>query len=94
MVLEAACGLKYRDFLIVALTCRKPDIFPDNWIYIHSADVRVGRIQNFRNWSPDIQRGRHKFLISNHANHAFESSKRKNWPRILTHWVWCRSEGA
>ena len=54
MVLEAACGLRYRDFLIVALTCRKPDIFPDNWIYIHSADVRVGRIQNFRNWSPDM----------------------------------------
>jgi hypothetical protein len=41
MVLEAACGLKYRDFLIVALTCRKPDIFPDNWIYIHSADSGV-----------------------------------------------------
>jgi protoporphyrinogen oxidase len=51
-VLEAARGLRYRDFLIVALTCRKPDIFPDNWIYIHSPDARVGRIQNFRNWSP------------------------------------------
>ncbi len=50
-VLEAAEGLKYRDFLIVALACRKPDVFPDNWIYIHSAEVRVGRIQNFRNWS-------------------------------------------
>ena len=54
MVLEAANGLKYRDFLIVALTCRKPDVFPDNWIYIHSADARVGRIQNFRNWSADM----------------------------------------
>jgi protoporphyrinogen oxidase len=54
MVLEAACGLRYRDFLIVALSCRKPDIFPDNWIYIHSPEVRVGRIQNFRNWSPDM----------------------------------------
>jgi hypothetical protein len=53
-VLEAACGLRYRDFLIVALTCRKPDIFPDNWIYIHSGETRVGRIQNFRNWSPDM----------------------------------------
>ena len=53
-ILAAADGLKYRDFLIVALACRKPDIFPDNWIYIHSPDVRVGRIQNFRNWSPDM----------------------------------------
>lgn len=50
----AAGGLKYRDFLIVALTCQKADVFPDNWIYVHSSDVRVGRIQNFRNWSADM----------------------------------------
>lgn len=53
-VLEAANGLSYRDFLIVALACKSPDPFPDNWIYIHSPDVQVGRIQNFRNWSPDL----------------------------------------
>ena len=53
-VLEAADGLQYRDFLIVALACRKSDVFPDNWIYIHDPGVRVGRIQNFRNWSPDL----------------------------------------
>ena len=53
-VLEAANGLKYRDFLIVALACKKADVFPDNWIYIHSPEVRVGRIQNFRNWSPEL----------------------------------------
>ena len=53
-VLAAADGLKYRDFLIVALACNKADVFPDNWIYIHSPEVRVGRIQNFRNWSPDL----------------------------------------
>ncbi|MBJ7260205.1 MAG: FAD-dependent oxidoreductase, partial [Chthoniobacterales bacterium] len=50
-VLEAADGLKYRDFLIVALACKEANVFPDNWIYIHSPEVRVGRIQNFRNWS-------------------------------------------
>ncbi len=53
-VLEAAGSLRYRDFLIVALTCRKADVFPDNWIYVHSPEARVGRIQNFRNWSPDL----------------------------------------
>ena len=28
--------------------------FPDNWIYIHDPDVKVGRIQNFGSWSPDM----------------------------------------
>jgi protoporphyrinogen oxidase len=50
-VLEAAEGLKYRDFLIVTLVLDHPDPFKDNWIYIHSPDVMVGRIQNFRAWS-------------------------------------------
>jgi len=51
-VMRAANDLRYRDFLTVALIVRKPDLFPDNWIYIHEPDVRVGRIQNFKNWSP------------------------------------------
>lgn len=51
-VLEAARGLKYRDFLIVSLIVNQPDLFPDNWIYIHSPEFKVGRIQNFKNWSP------------------------------------------
>ncbi len=50
-VREAAEGLRYRDFLVVALILDKQDVFPDNWIYIHSKDVQVGRIQNFGNWS-------------------------------------------
>ena len=51
-VLDAANALKYRDFLTVALIINKADIFPDNWIYIHDENVKVGRIQNFKNWSP------------------------------------------
>ncbi len=51
-VRKAAEGLKYRDFFTVGLIIDKPEIIPDNWIYIHSPDVRVGRIQNFKNWSP------------------------------------------
>ena len=50
-VLHAARSLKYRDFLIVALIVDRKDLFPDNWIYIHSPEVKVGRIQNFKNWS-------------------------------------------
>jgi protoporphyrinogen oxidase len=53
-VAAAAEGLRYRDFLVVALMVDQPDLFPDNWIYIHSAGVKVGRIQNFGNWSRDL----------------------------------------
>ena len=53
-VLRAAERLTYRDFLTVCLIVNKPDLFPDNWIYIHAPEVRVGRIQNFKNWSSDM----------------------------------------
>src|SRR3954467_11439097 len=52
-VQEAAAGLRYRDFLTVALVLDGEDVFPDNWIYIHEPGVRVGRIQNYRSWGPD-----------------------------------------
>ncbi|MGF1542579.1 MAG: NAD(P)/FAD-dependent oxidoreductase [Pleurocapsa sp.] len=50
-VLQAASNLKYRDFLIVTLVVDQAELFPDNWIYIHSPEFKVGRIQNFKNWS-------------------------------------------
>ncbi|MFO7554070.1 MAG: NAD(P)/FAD-dependent oxidoreductase [Desulfobacterales bacterium] len=50
-VLEAAKKLSYRAFIIVMLILDKKDLFPDQWIYIHSPEVKVGRIQNFKNWS-------------------------------------------
>ena len=52
--LPEATGLRYRDFLTVALMIRAPDLFPDNWIYVHDPRVKVGRIQNFRSWSPEM----------------------------------------
>ena len=53
-VLTAAQSLRYRDFLTVALIIRDVDTFDDNWIYIHDSSVRVGRIQNFKSWSPHL----------------------------------------
>ncbi|MBA2524886.1 MAG: NAD(P)/FAD-dependent oxidoreductase [Pyrinomonadaceae bacterium] len=53
-ILQAANQLNYRDFLTVALVIDKPNLFEDNWIYIHDAEVKVGRIQNFKNWSPHM----------------------------------------
>jgi protoporphyrinogen oxidase len=51
-VLDAASSLGYRDFLTVALVVPEACGFPDNWIYVHSPDVLLGRIQNFGSWSP------------------------------------------
>jgi protoporphyrinogen oxidase len=53
-VLEAAHGLTHRDFITVALIVDDAELFPDNWIYIHDPSVRVGRVQNYRNWSLDM----------------------------------------
>lgn len=53
-VLKAASQLKHRDFLTVCLMVDKKELFPDNWIYIHDPNVKVGRIQNFKNWSEEM----------------------------------------
>jgi protoporphyrinogen oxidase len=51
-VVQAAHGLRYRDYLTVVLVVNRESVFPDNWIYIHSPVVKMGRIQNYKNWSP------------------------------------------
>jgi protoporphyrinogen oxidase len=51
---RAADQLSYRDFLTVSLIVNKADLFQDNWVYIHDSSVKVGRIQNFKNWSPQM----------------------------------------
>jgi protoporphyrinogen oxidase len=53
-VLDSARGLRYRDFITVAIVVDEANMFPDNWIYIHDPGVRVGRIQNFKNWSAEM----------------------------------------
>ena len=90
----AADKLRYRDFLTVALIVEKPDLFPDNWIYIHEPAVKVGRIQNFRSWSPEmvpdpepvlprprvlLLRGRR--AVERHRRRADRRSPRRSWSR-------------
>jgi len=53
-VLEAARALRYRSFLLVGLIVKRANLFPDNWLYIQSPEVQVGRIQNVNNWSPAL----------------------------------------
>ncbi len=53
-VIDASACLKYRDFLTVCVIVDKADLFSDNWIYIHDPNVRMGRLQNFKNWSASM----------------------------------------
>ena len=53
-LLQAARALRYRDFLQVALILEGPDPVPDTWLYLHDPEIRAGRLQNFRAWSPDL----------------------------------------
>ena len=62
-VVNAAARLNYRDFLTVSLIINKPDVFPDNWIYIHEPGVKLGRVQNFKNWSEDMVPDREKTCL-------------------------------
>jgi protoporphyrinogen oxidase len=52
--MNAAASLRYRDFLIVVLMAKDEGAFTDNWLYIQDPSVVVGRIQNFKSWSPDM----------------------------------------
>ncbi len=50
-VLKAAQNLKFRSFLVANVILEVKNLFPDNWIYVHSPEVKLGRIQNYKNWS-------------------------------------------
>jgi protoporphyrinogen oxidase len=50
----AANALRYRDFLTVVLILKDRGMVHDNWIYVHDPGVRVGRVQNFKSWSPEM----------------------------------------
>ena len=52
--MAAAGALGYRDFLTVVLIAPDRGVFDDNWIYVHDPTVKVGRIQNFKSWSPEM----------------------------------------
>lgn len=51
-VINAAKSLGFRNTILVYLKVGSADLFPDNWVYVHSPDIKAGRITNFRNWSP------------------------------------------
>ena len=47
-------SLRYRDFLTIGLILRERNRFTDNWIYVHDPNVTMGRVQNYKSWSPEM----------------------------------------
>lgn len=63
-VLKPNKALKFRNTLIVYLQVKTKNIFPDNWIYVHSTELRTGRITNFNNWVPSIKNGKKETILA------------------------------
>jgi protoporphyrinogen oxidase len=78
-ILEAARKLAYRDYIAVNLIIDAPDLFPDNWIYVHDPCVELGRIQNYKNWSPDMVPVEGKTVLGLEYFH-FERDPEWSWP--------------
>jgi protoporphyrinogen oxidase len=62
-IINAALKLKYRSLVTVDIVVKKEELFPDNWIYIHSPEVKLGRIQNFKNWSISMVKDKSKTTL-------------------------------
>lgn len=79
-VVRAANRLRYRDYLTVVLIVDRAEVFPDNWIYIHSPEVKLGRIQNYKNWSPHmVPDGSHSSLGLEYF--LWDQDEEWTWPR-------------
>jgi protoporphyrinogen oxidase len=46
--------LKFRNTILVFLRIAQENLFPDNWLYVHSSSLKTGRITNFRNWTSHL----------------------------------------
>lgn len=63
LIKEHAKKLKFRNTLLVYLQVEAENLFPDQWIYIHSSDLKTGRITNFKNWVPSTVRGKKETIL-------------------------------
>lgn len=62
-IIEKARSLKFRNTILVYLEVEAKDLFPDNWLYVHSSDLLMGRITNFRNWVPEVNCGKDSTIV-------------------------------
>ncbi len=63
-VLQSTERLKFRNTLLVYLKVEGENVFPDNWLYVHADDLKMGRITNFSNWVPEINKGRKETIVT------------------------------
>lgn len=82
-VKQSASRLKFRNTIIVYVeTDANP--FPDNWIYMHSPQVRVGRVTNFQNWGSSILNGQTKTILALEYWTNFED---EDWSKPDSWWA-------
>lgn len=63
-VIDACSELKFRNTILVYLNIEGENIFPDNWLYIHADDLKMGRITNFSNWVPELNKGEKSTIVA------------------------------
>lgn len=78
-IIKLANKLTYRNTIIVYLLIDSTETFPDNWIYVHSKELRMGRITNFRNWDRSLYGNEDKTILAleywcNYKDPLWESS--------------------
>jgi protoporphyrinogen oxidase len=61
---QLAQKLTFRNTVIVYLLIESDNIFPDNWIYIHSTELLMGRVTNFRNWVPHLYNNKKETILA------------------------------
>lgn len=62
-VIEANAKLKFRNTILIYMKIEGLDVFPDNWLYVHANDLKMGRITNFCNWVPEINNGQKSTIV-------------------------------
>lgn len=75
---QAANSLKFRNTIIVYLNVQAKNLFPDNWLYVHSSDLQMGRLTNFRNWVPEIN-GKEQSTICALEYWCYDEDEFWNW---------------
>lgn len=75
---KAANSLKFRNTIIVYLNVQAINLFPDNWLYVHSSDLQMGRLTNFRNWVPNLY-GNEKSTICALEYWCYDEDEFWNW---------------
>jgi hypothetical protein len=62
-IINISNSLKFRNTILVYLLLKNKNPFPDQWIYVHSSNIRTGRITNFKNWSKEINKNKKNTII-------------------------------